>query len=136
MNKLIFAIALGSMMLFADCTKQECDIVHVNYGEYFTIKTCGKYCFPDDNYFEVKNLVNEFCPCNCLCLWEGEMVLFFSANMDGVTIDTTIGSSELTNKVFVKDPYTMHFKDIEFEEACSNSNLRPEIISASVMVSK
>lgn len=136
MNKLVFAFALGSIMLIAACTKQDCEMVDVNYGEYFTVKICGKYSFPDDNYFEVKNLVNGFCPCFSNCFWAGEMYLIFHANMDGVTIDTIIGSSELTHKVFVKEPYTMHFKDIQFEEACSNSNPSPKIVSASVMVSK
>ncbi len=136
MKKLLFAIALGSMMFISACTKQDCGLVEVNYDEYFTINKCGKYSFPDENYFEVKNLVNEFCPCNAECFWEGEMILFFSANMDGIAMDSTIGSSEQTNKIFVKEPYTMHFKDIEFEEACSNSNPRPKIVSAMVKVSK
>lgn len=136
MNKLIFAIAVCSIMLIGACTKQDCEIVDVNYGEYFTVKTCGKYCFPDDNYFEVKNLENGFCPCNFECFWEGEMILFFCANMDGIAMDSTIGSSEQTNKIFVKEPYTMHFKDIQFEEPCSNSNPVPKIVSAMVKVSK
>jgi len=136
MNKLIFAIALGSMMLIAACTKQDCEMVDVNYGEYFTIKTCGKYIFPDNNFFEVKCLRNEFCPCNALCIWEGEMILVFSANMDGIAMDSMIGSSEKTNKIFVKEPYTIHFKNIQFEEACTNDNPSPKIFSASVLVSR
>ena len=130
---LVFALSL-SFFLFNACGKAVEECVDVEYTKSFTIEKEGKYCLPDGNYFEVEELENGFCPCNVICIWEGEMILFFEAEFNGKEFSGSIGSSENTPKSFVDESYEMHFSHIEFEVPCSENVPSPKIISADVLL--
>lgn len=125
-----------SLFLFNACEKAVEECVDVEYDQYFTIEKEGTYCFPDGNYFEVEELENDFCPCHVICIWEGEMILFFEAEFDGEEYSGFIGSSENTPKNFVNESYEVHFDNIQTEVPCSDNVPSPKIISAEVILIK
>ena len=132
--KYLMSILLISVLFSCYKTDELCN--EENYNSYFKIKDNEQYCFPDGNYFEVKSLINGFCPCNMDCFWEGEMIMHFTANFDSIEKDTLIGSCDYHDRTFVVEPYEIHFDNIIFEVPCDEQNPSPKIIEASVIVKK
>jgi hypothetical protein len=82
-------------------------------------------------------MVNAFCPCNAECFWEGEMLLYYYAEFDGKMIETFVGSSgKTTGFQFASEHYEIHIGDIVTDNECSESYPSPDIVSASVIITK
>jgi len=99
---LIFAI------LMISCGKENQESDHsacqkVEYDINFDLRFGDEVCFPNGNSFIVKAITDEFCCCNCLCFWAGELkVLIETTNQNGEKELLSFGSSTFntTNHIF------------------------------------
>ena len=119
-----------------DYTEKDYECNDVKYNTSFEITIEQKYCFSDGNYFIVDFMRNEFCRCDGICKWEGDMKLGYEAFVDNVEVEKTVGSSLKTNSLFMSEDYYIIFSDIKFEKPCSDSNPSPAITQATVVVRK
>ena len=130
-----FLIALFAILTFLSCDKSNLECNDIDYGKLFIVEANNIYCLPDGNYLEVKELDNQFCPYNFACLWEGEMIMYFSLNFDGQEVDSYIGSSFHHTPTLGVLPYEMIFTDVKFVEPPSIEVPSPEIAYALAKIS-
>ena len=110
----------------------------VTYDDPFDVELDGVYCFPDGTQLTVLEIKNDFCPCNVVCIWQGEMVINMEWT-DGTTVEEfRYGSDDnpaaadnlLPNGALITD----EDEDIEFVTPCTQSNPSPDIIGAKLIV--
>jgi len=139
-NLSVLTIILMTFVLFS-CSKSENEIcIEVNYDEKFSIEEGKEYCFPDESVLKIVAFRNEFCPCNVICVWEGQMVVEMEWQAVG---DSTYFFDYLSsnNTNFPTNfpsglEITEEDEDIVFEDDCTESNPSPDILEAKIIVSK
>ncbi len=143
MKKLQLSLTLISllvMLMLPSCTKSG-DCTEVEYDTPITIVADATYCFPDGAELLVNSLNNKFCPCNAICVWEGQMTLDVQwTDGSGHTSEGSIGthvnavepSEELMGLLInvASQP-----DSVIFATPCTVPSPSPEIIEATVVVS-
>ena len=130
--KYFFFLFLATILF--SCNKSDNDCNDVEYDQSFTIEEGIKYCFSDGNSLIVEELENAFCPCDVICVWEGEMIFHYKVNINNTEYSGIVGSSNNTDNLLGIEPFTMQTIEIEFEVPCSESVPSPKILSAEVRV--
>ena len=78
-----------------DSDTKEC--TPVEYNTTFSMVLDDEVCFPDGSGFIVKTITDEFCPCDAVCFWEGELrVMIETIETDGEKDLISFGSSSYT----------------------------------------
>jgi len=91
-------------LLILSCSKiddntEKKDCTQVDYNSSFSIVFGEEVCFPDGSGFIVKTITDEFCPCDAVCVWEGELrVLVETVDANGEKDLFTFGSSSYDSK--------------------------------------
>lgn len=119
-------------------TKSEA-CIDVEYNETFAVEVDGQYCFPDGTELKVNAFRNDFCPCNVICVWQGQMVIEMEWT-DGTEVvefeyqsdDNPNFDNSLPNGAVISDLD----EDIEFITPCTDANPSPEIIGAKITVTR
>jgi len=138
MKSLLFKsiLLLGFGLLVASCSKKD-DCIEVQYDTSFKVESGESYCFPDDMSITIESLDNEFCPCDVVCVWEGQMEVEMMITIDGEDYEYTYYSGGVVADSFAL-PIMLDIlsADIEFSEACTESVPSPDIVSTQMTISK
>ena len=119
------------LSIFVSCSKDDIkSCKDVEYDEFFTIKPDNQYCFPDGDFIKVVELVNNFCPCDSYCFWEGEMNLHYVVKIDGVEYSGKLGSSPKTDNT-IESKWELEYKDLNSDVDCGG-----EITSVKIRVTE
>ena len=132
--KSIFSISI--LLLIISCGKQS-DCIEIQYDESFVAKAGQYYCFNDGVEMRIDNIINGFCPCDDrLCFWEGEMYVYITLNIDGLSYNYQHGSSEKTEDISENLPLeiTVNSDNIVFESECNEDTPVPTILSTDLTV--
>lgn len=133
-TKYIILIALTISII--SCGKND-DCIDVAYDTAFTIEAGESYCFSDDMSITIENLDNQFCPCNAVCVWEGQMEVEMTITIDGEEYDYIhYGAAVVGDSIQLPIVLDITTDDIEFSEACTESVPSPSIVSAKMTISK
>lgn len=136
---MIYRIIIFSCLLaFMSCSKSD-SCTEVSYSEAFKIEADESYCFDDGTELQIRSINNEFCPCEAVCIWEGQMTVDMTWTFPGQDPlefihngASTVANEELPMGLLVASNDT----NIEFEKDCTESDPSPEIISALISVVK
>lgn len=64
-------------LLILSCSKADDEgktaCTEVQYNTSFSLVLNDEVCFPDGSGFIVKTITDEFCPCDAVCIWGGEL---------------------------------------------------------------
>jgi len=136
--KVLLPLLLLTLIIIS-CTKIG-DCTEVSYNTPFTIIAEETYCLPDGAELLIKSLNNEFCPCEAVCIWEGQMTLDVTwTDTEGNSTDGTMSTHHnitmpsedipdlLINVANVQDSIT-------FITECNLANGNPEISQAIIVV--
>lgn len=139
--KILFTLSL--LLCLSACSKDNepttppCN--DEEYGTVFTIHPGETYCFSDNTELKIVSLINEFCPCNLQCFWEGQMTISMEWTMpDGALIEYNYNTApQLTNED-LPDGLVISYllEDFTFAEECTESVPSPEIIEAKITILK
>lgn len=143
MLKYLFLIPF-TISILASCGDPEEEILtcrDVAYDVAFVIEAGNSYCFPDEVILEVTALNNAFCPCNLVCVWEGQMTVDMEWTFPGeepIEYIYQAGFLPAQQNDFLPDGIEISADqdEIVFEEECSDSNPNPEILEAVITVRK
>jgi hypothetical protein len=95
---------IAATLLFISCAKTDDDVekkdcIEIEFNSSFSIVLDDEVCFPDGSGFIVKTISDEFCPCDAVCIWEGELrVLVETVDANGEKDLFTFGSSSFDSK--------------------------------------
>ena len=84
-----------AFLSFLSCSSDiEEDCKEVDYGEEFLLRKDNTVCFNDGNSITLQLIESEICPCNAMCLWEGQVkvLLEISNEIDGSSDLISVGS--------------------------------------------
>lgn len=135
---LTFIIGLTSCDKNDDLIELTCS--EAQYNERITVSDNTAFCFPDGQEIQVLSLINAFCPCNVMCIWEGQLSLQVRwIDADGVETTGILGTHPtvdsdqdegFTALNIITDPDW----NLEFEVECSDAVPSPKVLSAEIMV--
>ncbi len=138
-NKKPLSLILAFVILaMASCSDNSCE--EVSYNDVFDVSQGEVYCLPDGAQLEINELINAYCPCEAICVWEGQMMLEVVWTDAAGTVHTgqvnthpNIEPSPLDEvpglHIVAESGWT-----VEFEEECILANGNPNIISAEIMI--
>lgn len=92
-------------MIFS-CGKEEDlsefrDCQDVEYDKEIEITLSDKICFPDGNSFTFERIEHQFCPCDAVCIWAGDLYIKLLTTTENNSEDKFIYPSLMTdNKIF------------------------------------
>ena len=132
-NNKILLLALIALFIVS-CNQDE-GCIEAEYDEYIILEEGNDYCLPNGDSFTVSKLENAFCPCDVICVWEGEMLLHYEGEFNGIQVDTFVGSNDNTDKLFGSGNHEIQFINIEFVEPCSETLPSPEIVRSTAVIS-
>ena len=133
----LLPILLLSMLCMACSDSESC--VDVDYNNTFSVEEDGQYCFPDGSALTVVGFRNEFCPCEAVCVWQGQMIIEMEWT-DGTEVvefeyrsdDNPNFDNSLPNGAVISDLDD----DIVYVTPCTLANGNPDIIGAKITVTK
>lgn len=92
-----YFIILGLALVFCiGCQKNDNSCKSVEYLVPFTLKKGDNACFVDGTELVLKGVIDSRCPCDAICIWEGEFSLTFDVTIGNKHHEYTFGSSEKT----------------------------------------
>jgi hypothetical protein len=118
MKYIIFTIA--AILLFS-CQKEpiskvQIDCIEVEYNASFTVFLDDEICLPDGSSFTIKKINDEFCPCDALCKWEGELkVIVETTNLEGEKSTFAFGSATYQLRPFLFENTYIEAFSYEYE---------------------
>ena len=80
----LHVILLG---IFVQCTSSDTDCPH-RFGDDIEIQDLPSFCLPDGSQVTIDAIENSICPCNALCVWEGEITVSLSRDFGDGSRDT------------------------------------------------
>lgn len=93
----MFLLIISLLILSCNKSEEETEIkdcIEVEYNTTFSAILNDEVCFPDGSGFTVKTITDEFCPCEVVCVWEGELeVMVETTDINGDKELFTFGSS-------------------------------------------
>ena len=77
-------IPLLIVLCLAACSKEEVDdnkIVcqEVEYDTNIDLQVADEICFPDGNSLILTSVEHQFCPCDAICIWGGDLYITLSS---------------------------------------------------------
>ncbi len=126
---------IATLIFLPSCSNND-DCIAVRYGEAFVTEAGNIYCFEDGNELQVDDIINAFCPCDAICVWEGQMEVYMTWSIDGTSYDFKHNSAETIIDSTMHLPFDISVSsdNIIFEEECDDSNPSPEILSTELTV--
>lgn len=125
-----YLIIVFTFVVFFSCKKDEnTECTKINYNQAFTASVGTTYCIDENNSIVIDSVANQLCPCNVVCVWEGEYSLRLSVTADGKNYQYNLGTSLMTPDVQPFNDFTIEFLSISpFKcEADIQSNYRVEM---------
>ncbi len=137
----IISFALSILTSCGDPDSESLMCTEVDYDTAFSIQADNSYCFPDGVVLSVTALNNEFCPCDAICFWEGQMTIDMQWDFPGEELldyrYQAAPTAQAQNEPLPDGTeISTDQDDIIFEEECSDSNPSPEIIETIIVVRK
>ena len=72
-RQIAFTICLISLIIFLSCNKQEdCQVIDID--QLFQFQEGDIFCLGTDIEIQIKTVDDQRCPCDVVCVWEGEFV--------------------------------------------------------------
>jgi len=105
-------LILSVITLFACSREEQNGCENISYNTSFIATVGQKYCLDDNNYIMIDSVFNELCPCNAICIWEGEFILKLKVMADTKEHNFKIGSSENTPDPHPFGEYKVKFLSI------------------------
>ena len=102
----MFLFTIASFLIFS-CQKEsnskvQVDCIEVEFNSSFTVSLEGEICLPDGSSFIIKNIKDEFCPCDDICKWEGELkVIVETTDLAGEKSTFGFGSATYQLRPFI-----------------------------------
>lgn len=90
-----------SILIVFSCTKKEIlesdsrNCQEAAYDSEFEVQLSDEVCFPDGNTLIINRIEHQFCPCEVVCVWEGDLFLSFTNTADNVTKEKEFYPSRL-----------------------------------------
>jgi hypothetical protein len=126
-----------ALFLFSSCSKND-DCIAIRYGEAFVAEINNTYCFEDGNELQIDSIINAFCPCAAVCIWEGQMEVDMTWTINGSSYNLKHNSAAtiLDSTQNLPIDITIESNNIVFEVECDQDNPSPDIVSTELVVSK
>lgn len=104
MNYILFTTA--AFLIFScqkeSSSRKQIDCIEVDYNSLFTVSLEDEVCLPDGSSFIIKNIKDEFCPCDALCKWQGELkVIVETTELTGEKSTVGIGSATYSLRPYI-----------------------------------
>ncbi|MBC7884501.1 MAG: hypothetical protein H7X99_03455 [Saprospiraceae bacterium] len=106
------------LSIFA-CNKEDVTCTDINYNKAFTAEVDKKYCIDDENFILITNIENALCPCDVVCIWEGEFLIHMTVSADGTLHEYILGSSGQIPRTPTFDSFRIKFLSIT-PDACDS----------------
>lgn len=117
----------------SSCSKNEAelDCIPIGYNQVFNLMIDKIYCLPDGNEITAKTINNEYCPCNAICIWQGEANLDMVYNINGIEESYLFHGETHLNDTTLVIPSIFNFvlHEVYFEVACTDDLPSPNIES-------
>ena len=105
-----------TILLIFSCQKEsisnvQLDCIEIDYDSSFIAMLGNEICLPDGSSFIIKNIKDEFCPCDAICKWEGELKVIVETT-DLVGKKSTFGFGSATYQLrpyLLEDSYIQAF---------------------------
>lgn len=94
MKYIVFIIAFITVVSCHNDDLNEC--TKVEFNNSFITKVGKKYCINDTDYLLIRSIDNQLCPCDALCIWEGEFIINMKVVIDSIEHIFDFGSSRGT----------------------------------------
>jgi hypothetical protein len=133
--KYFFLISI--VLTIAACSKNG-DCFNAQYGDPFVAQAEEDYCFSDGAEMTVDSIINAFCPCEAVCVWEGQMEVYMTWTIDGVSYPYKHNSEAVDQDTLLSLPIDISITsdNIVFAEPCILENPSPEIIMTDLIVNR
>jgi hypothetical protein len=116
MKHLIFALLIIGAF---SCKKEEnIECEKISYDTSFTAVVGQEYCVDDANYVVIDSVVNQLCPCNADCFWEGEFILKMSGMASNNDFKYDLHTSSLIVDVQPFNDFIIQFESLS-PDTCS-----------------
>ena len=139
MKYLFLTLALIFTACSDDSDGQDGNCKEVEYNDQFEIKPDFCYLFDDGVELRISALNNEFCPCDVICVWEGQLKIDMEWIFGGdeiLTYTYNAGGGVMSNDTLPNNLQIIHDnEDIEFEVPCDEENPSPKILSTKIIIS-
>ena len=113
------SIFLVFLTLLISCSKSDSSCTSIDYNKSFIAEVGETYCIDEKNTIKIDSILNGLCPCDAICIWEGEFIVYLSVKADGVSHSYNFGSSETTIDIQPFDAYKVKFQSIT-PDACDS----------------
>lgn len=98
-------LLIAALIMLAACEK-------IELGHSFDAGTGRKYRVSNSLSFTIDSLKDYRCPSDVMCVWSGDVELYFSIHKDFSKVDTTIYLLTRQNNPFRTGGYTFEIKDV------------------------
>lgn len=113
-------LTIAGLSLFLSCSKEEPNCEDISYNQEFVFKNEDVFCLPDGIELTISNIEDARCPCDVICVWEGEF-LFELSITDGQNTEVYILHEKIENEDL--QLFNLQFDNILFlsdEDSCDN----------------
>lgn len=104
-GKISSVLILSVFLLMAGCEK-------IDMGSPFDVSIGKRYRVSNSLSFSVDSLKDYRCPADAMCIWSGDVELYFRIHHNFSTEDTTIYLLTRQNNPFKTGGYTFEIKDV------------------------
>ena len=80
-NNLITIISLS--FILSSCGKESHNCTDIAPNESFEFQEGDVFCLDDTYEITIAEVIDQRCPCNVVCVWEGEFIIKFDILKDG-----------------------------------------------------
>ena len=81
----LYTLLMALILLSCSENEAEKGCREVEYDKVFEMKVSDEVCFPDGNTILLEKIEHQLCPCDVVCVWEGDLFITFSTTVDGET---------------------------------------------------
>jgi hypothetical protein len=133
MNRFLQFFIFASLFLGACADIETTDCTNIEYNSPFSIAVDEMYCLPDGNYIYIELMNPSYCPCNSVCVWEGELLTTISYNLDGEFSEKhDIHENAETLNIDPTENYSIQYATIDHKnEPCA---FDPETVSVELII--
>ncbi len=97
-------------LVVMSCAKDDDDshsrsCINAEYNQEFDVRISEEVCFPDEKALVLSDIQHQFCPCEAICFWEGDLFITFTTTSDNVSKDREFYPSILRHDRSIFDNY-------------------------------
>jgi len=93
---IIISLVLFSFAFFSSCERDIPICKTISFDEKFEVIEGRSYCSNNGKSFTISRFINNYCPCDAVCIWEGELLIEMVFNSGEEFTDFTFYSSGKT----------------------------------------